>query len=106
VLVCRAHIEEMLIHQRPHMIVDDVPGKSRCRVCRCSRAHERRHAGAERHRERHHRGPRQEDAVCAAAAESCGCEAIVIRDPDGYPNCPVPVIDSAAALAWLAQRAG
>ena len=45
--------------------------------------------------------PDFEDAVCAAAAEASGCEAIVTRDPDGYPNPPIPVIDPAAALSWL-----
>ena len=45
--------------------------------------------------------PDFEDAVCAAAAEATGCEAIVTRDSDGYLNCPLPVIDPAAALAWL-----
>ena len=45
--------------------------------------------------------PDFEDAVCAAAAEASGCEAIVTRDPDGYPNAPLPVIDPAAALSWL-----
>jgi predicted nucleic acid-binding protein len=50
--------------------------------------------------------PDFEDAVCAAAAEASGCEAIVTRDPDGYPNCPLPVIDPAAALAWLIGRRG
>ena len=45
--------------------------------------------------------PDFEDAVCAAAAEASGCEAIVTRDPDGYPNPPLPVIDPAAALSWL-----
>lgn len=48
--------------------------------------------------------PDFEDAVCAAAAEASGCQAIVTRDPDGYPNCPLPVIDAAAALAWLMRR--
>ncbi len=42
-----------------------------------------------------------EDAVCAAAAEASGCDALVTRDPDGYPNAPLPVIDPAAALSWL-----
>ena len=42
-----------------------------------------------------------EDAVCAASAEASGCDAIVTRDPDGYPNPPLPVIDPAAALSWL-----
>jgi hypothetical protein len=50
--------------------------------------------------------PDFEDAVCAAAAEATGCEAIVTRDPDGYPNCSLLVIDPAAALAWLINRQG
>lgn len=45
-----------------------------------------------------------EDAVCAAAAEENGCEAIVTRDPDGYPDCPLPVIDTVAALSRLSGR--
>lgn len=45
--------------------------------------------------------PDFEDAVCAAAAEASGCEAIVTRDPGGYPNAPLPVVDAAAALSWL-----
>ena len=45
--------------------------------------------------------PDFEDAVCAAAAEALGCEAIVIRDPDGFPDSPVPVIDPAGALTWI-----
>jgi predicted nucleic acid-binding protein len=45
--------------------------------------------------------PDFEDAVCASAAESSGCEAIVTRDPTGYPNAPLPVVDAAAALSWL-----
>ena len=45
--------------------------------------------------------PDFEDAVCAAAAEASGCEAIVTRDPAGYPDAPLPVIDPAAALGWL-----
>jgi predicted nucleic acid-binding protein len=45
--------------------------------------------------------PDFEDAVCAAAAEASTCEAIVTRDPSGYPNSPVPVIDPAAALSWI-----
>jgi predicted nucleic acid-binding protein len=48
--------------------------------------------------------PDFEDAVCASAAEANGCEAIVTRDPEGYPNCPLPVMDPAAALAWLIRR--
>lgn len=50
--------------------------------------------------------PDFEDAVCAAAAEATGCEAIVTRDPDGYPNCSLLVIDPAAALAWLINQQG
>lgn len=45
-----------------------------------------------------------EDAVRAAAAEASGCDALVTRDPDGYPNAPLPVIDPAAALSWLTQE--
>jgi len=45
--------------------------------------------------------PDFEDAMCAAAAEASRCEAIVTRDPDGYPNPPIPVMDPAAALSWL-----
>jgi predicted nucleic acid-binding protein len=48
--------------------------------------------------------PDFEDAVCAAAAEACGCDAIVSRDPDGFPESPVDVIDPATALAWLADE--
>jgi predicted nucleic acid-binding protein len=44
-----------------------------------------------------------EDAVCAAAAEASGCDALVTRDPDGYPDAPLPVIDPAAALSWLSE---
>lgn len=50
--------------------------------------------------------PDFEDAVCAAAGEGIGCEAIVTRDPDGYPNCSLPVIDAAAAVAWLINQDG
>jgi predicted nucleic acid-binding protein len=45
-----------------------------------------------------------EDAVCAAAAEATGCDALVTRDPSGYPNAPLPVIDPAAALSWLTEE--
>jgi predicted nucleic acid-binding protein len=48
--------------------------------------------------------PDFEDAVCAAAAAASGCDALVIRDPDGYPNAPLPVIDPAAALSWLEEQ--
>jgi predicted nucleic acid-binding protein len=42
-----------------------------------------------------------EDAVCAAAAEASGCEVIVTRDPSGFPDAPLPVVDTIAALSWL-----
>lgn len=45
--------------------------------------------------------PDFEDAVCAAAAEATGCEAIVTRDPDGFPDSPVSVVDPAGALSWI-----
>lgn len=47
--------------------------------------------------------PDFEDAVCAAAAEARDCDALVTRDPEGYPDPPLPVIDPAAALAWLIE---
>ncbi len=47
-----------------------------------------------------------EDAVCAAAAEAAGCEAIVTRDPAGFPDSPVPVVDPQAVLAMLEDRGG
>ncbi|MBI2466950.1 MAG: PIN domain-containing protein [Candidatus Rokubacteria bacterium] len=48
--------------------------------------------------------PDFEDAVCAAAAAASGCEAIVGRDPAGFPGSPVPVVDPTTALAWLSAR--
>jgi predicted nucleic acid-binding protein len=45
--------------------------------------------------------PDFEDAVCAAAAEASGCDAIVTRDPTGFPDVPIPVVDPIAALSWL-----
>lgn len=45
--------------------------------------------------------PDFEDAVCAAAAEASGCEAIITRDPDGFSDSPVPVVDPAGALSWI-----
>ena len=45
--------------------------------------------------------PDYEDAVCAAAAQTSGCDAIVTRDPKGFLNSPVPAIDPETALAWL-----
>jgi predicted nucleic acid-binding protein len=46
-------------------------------------------------------GPDFEDAVCAAAAEAAGCDAIVTRDPKGFRDCPVTVIDPPTALALM-----
>ncbi len=48
--------------------------------------------------------PDFEDAVCAACAEAAGCDAIISRDPDGFPDPPIPVIDPAAALGLLTRR--
>ncbi len=45
--------------------------------------------------------PDFEDAVCAACAVSTGCDAIVTRDPAGFRNAPISVLDPASALAWL-----
>lgn len=38
-----------------------------------------------------------EDAVTAAAAESADCDAIVSRDPKGFPRSPVRVLSPEAA---------
>ncbi|HSC29331.1 MAG TPA: PIN domain-containing protein [Vicinamibacterales bacterium] len=48
--------------------------------------------------------PGFEDAVCAAPAEASACHALVTRDPDGYANAPLPVIDPATAISWLTQE--
>ena len=48
--------------------------------------------------------PDFEDAVCAAATQATGCDAIISRDPVGFPNPPVPVMDPETALAWLASQ--
>lgn len=45
--------------------------------------------------------PDFEDAVCAAAAEAAGCEAIVTGDPKGFPDASVPVLSPEAAVALL-----
>jgi len=45
--------------------------------------------------------PDFEDAVCASAAEFCCCDAIVTRDPKGFVESPVRVVDCPTALAWL-----
>jgi predicted nucleic acid-binding protein len=48
--------------------------------------------------------PDFEDAVCAAAAEACECDAIVTRDPGGFPDSPVEMVDPGTALAWLTSE--
>ena len=45
--------------------------------------------------------PDFEDAVCAAAAVAAGCDTLVTRDPDGFPDPPLRVIDPETALASL-----
>lgn len=45
-----------------------------------------------------------EDAVCAAAAEGVGCDAIISRDPKGFPKSPVRVLEPRAALLLLRQN--
>jgi hypothetical protein len=46
--------------------------------------------------------PDFEDAVCAAAAEAAGCEAIVTGDPKGFPEASLPVLSPESAVALLA----
>ncbi len=45
-----------------------------------------------------------EDAVCAAAAEAVGCDAIVSRDPKGFQKSPVRVLEPRAALVLLSEN--
>ena len=45
-----------------------------------------------------------DNAVCAAAAEACGCDAIVTRSPEDFPTSSVRAIDPATALAWIVAR--
>jgi predicted nucleic acid-binding protein len=45
--------------------------------------------------------PDFEDAVCAAAADAAGCALLVTRDPRGFPDSPVPVLDPSTAVALL-----
>ncbi len=47
--------------------------------------------------------PHFEDAVCAACAEAAGCDVIVSRDPAGFPDPPMPVVDPAAAFGLLTR---
>jgi predicted nucleic acid-binding protein len=43
--------------------------------------------------------PDFEDAVCAAAAVIAGCDAVITRDPAGFPDPPIRVMDPETALA-------
>jgi hypothetical protein len=45
--------------------------------------------------------PDFEDAVCAAAAELAGCDAIVTGDPKGFPGSSMPVLSAETAVAFL-----
>jgi predicted nucleic acid-binding protein len=47
-----------------------------------------------------------EDAVCAAAAEGAGCDAIISRDTKGFVKSPVRVLDPRAALALIREGPG
>lgn len=47
-----------------------------------------------------------EDAVCAAAAEAEDCDALVTRDPEGFPGSPVPVVDPATAVMLIERDGG
>jgi hypothetical protein len=44
-----------------------------------------------------------ENAVSAIAAEAAGCRALVTRDPSGFADAPLPVLDPAGALALAGQ---
>jgi predicted nucleic acid-binding protein len=46
-------------------------------------------------------GPDFEDSVCVGAAEAAGCEALVTRDPAGFPDTPLAVVEPPTALALL-----
>ena len=46
--------------------------------------------------------PDFEDSVTASAADSAGCDAIVTRDPRGFPDSPVRVLTPEAARALWA----
>lgn len=45
--------------------------------------------------------PDFEDAVCAAAAVAAGCDTLITRDPHGFPDPPLRVIDPETAVAGL-----
>jgi predicted nucleic acid-binding protein len=50
--------------------------------------------------------PDFEDAVCAGAADAAGCEVLVTRDPAGFPDSPIPVLDPSTAVAVLSGGGG
>lgn len=47
--------------------------------------------------------PDFEDSVTASAAQSAGCDAIVTRDPRGFPDSPVRVLTPEAAVALFSK---
>ena len=47
--------------------------------------------------------PDFEDAVTAAAAEAAGCDAIITRDPKGFPDSHVRVLTPETAAALLVK---
>ena len=47
--------------------------------------------------------PDFEDAITASAAQSAGCDAIVTRDPRGFPDSPVQVLTPEAAVALFTR---
>jgi predicted nucleic acid-binding protein len=47
--------------------------------------------------------PDFEDAITASAAQSAGCDAIVTRDPRGFPDSPVQVLTPETAVALLSK---
>jgi len=47
--------------------------------------------------------PDFEDSITASAAQSAGCDAIVTRDPRGFPDSPVRVLTPEAAVALFAK---
>lgn len=50
------------------------------------------------------RWPDFEDAVCAAAAVAAGCEILVTRDPAGFRDAPLPVVDPLTAVSLISDR--
>jgi predicted nucleic acid-binding protein len=48
--------------------------------------------------------PDFEDAVCAAAAEAAGCDAIVTRNPKGFSASSLPVLAPETAVALLDEE--